>query len=399
MTNNKGILSLLIIGLVLVNLISLTSTTYASETTNNDETAVTEMYFFFTQGCKDCDEVKDFMDTMDQYYDVSYDGKIINSRVDIFMVDISDDENYAALHAYYNAYSVPEDRQFVPSIFIGDKHYMSAAEIKANLIKAIESGKGLDTETVTQEMIEASKESITLSGKSIAGVVGTGLLNGLNPCSISMILFLFSLLLTKNVNVLKLGFAFIIGKFITYILLGSIFYNLLLTLNIDWLNTLIKVILIVVLLGLSLMNFLDFISARKENYGKIKMQLPAKLRKINHKIIKRITDVKNQKKLLHMCFLIGVVISIGEFLCTGQIYLATIVYVLQNSDVFNAMSLIYLIMYSAAFTVPLIVITIIVHKTKSFFDITEIVRGKMHLIKLLNALFFLVFLIVVILWY
>lgn len=374
---------------------------YASEkaTTSDEDFATTEFVYFYTQGCVDCEAVAKFMDTMEEYYIVDHNGQKVKSKINIVKIDIGPDEGFEALYAFYDYYEVPEDRRFVPSIFIGDTHLMSAEEIKRELIGEIESGMGLIEDSITERTIDTSNTSITLSGKSIAGVLVTGLLNGLNPCSISMILFLFSLLLAKDVNVLKLGFAFILGKFITYVLLGSVFYNLLLTFNIDWLNSIIKVILIVLFLGLSIMNFLDFIAAKSENYGKIKMQLPTKLRKVNHKIIEKITSVKNQKKLLLMCFVIGIVISVGEFLCTGQIYLATIVYVLQNSEVFNMRSFMYLVLYSFMFTLPLIAITFAVHKSKSYFNLTELVRGKLHLIKLMNALFFLVFVVLVIFFF
>lgn len=397
-TSRKYIFILLLV-LLLSTLGGFSSYASDAEIEVDEEYATTEFVYFYTQGCVDCEAVSKFMDKMDDVYIVEHNGQQVKSKISILKIDIGPDEGFETLYAFYDYYEVPEDRRFVPSIFIGDTHFMSAEEIERELIDAIESGKGLVEDSVTAESIDTSNTSISLSGKSVAGVVVTGLLNGLNPCSISMILFLFSLLLAKDVNVLKLGFAFILGKFITYVLLGSVFYNLLLTFNIDWLNSIIKVILIVLFLGLSLMNFLDFIAAKNENYGKIKMQLPAKLRKVNHKIIEKITSVKNQKKLLLMCFVIGVVISVGEFLCTGQIYLATIVYVLQNSEAFNIRSFMYLVLYSFMFTIPLIAITFAVHKSKSYFNLTELVRGKLHIIKLMNALFFLLFVVLVIFFF
>ncbi len=359
--------------------------------------ADTTMVYFYIDGCKECKAVKEYMGTMSATYNVDYNGQEVYSVLKLVPYDIGTPEGLEAMYAYYEEYDVPEDRQFVPSIFIGDKHLLGEVEVKNKLVKHIEAGHGLVEETVTQEMIAKASKSVTLSGKNIAGVLVTGLINGLNPCSISMILFLFSLLLTRKVNVLKLGLAFVFGKFVTYVLLGSVFYNLLITFDIDWVNTAIKVLLVIVFLTISILNFLDFFAAKNERYGKIKMQLPAKLRKMNHNVIKKMTDVKNQKKLLVLCFVLGAIISVGEFLCTGQIYLATIVYVLQNSSVFDMKAFVYLVLYSTAFIVPLTIITIAVHKSKAYFNLSELVRGKMHLIKLINAIVFLVFVIVVIL--
>lgn len=62
-------------------------------------------------------------------------------------------------------------------------------------------------------------------------------------------------------------------------------------------------------------------AAKHENYGKIKLQLPTALKKINHGWIKRISGLENAWLLLLVSFALGVFISVGEFLCTGQIFL------------------------------------------------------------------------------
>lgn len=363
------------------------------------DSARTQMVFFYVNGCEECNEVKAFMDEMTPKYEVTYEGKKIESQIEILKYDSGDPVNFELLHRFYEAYNVPEDRQFVPSIFIGDVHLLGEMEVERDLIKHIRSGKGLVEASLTEAVLVGDETEITLSGQSIVGVLTTGLINGFNPCSISMILFLFSLLLTKKNNVLKLGLSFIAGKFITYLLLGTAFYSLLTKFNFDIMNSIVKVLLIIIFGGLAVMNFLDFLAAKSEKYGNIRMQLPTGLRKFNHKLIKRLTDVKNEGWLLLICFGLGVLISAGEFLCTGQIYLATILYVLQNSTGLNMTSLVYFILYCLAFITPLIVFTVIVHRSKGFFSLSEAVRGKMHIIKLVNALLFLTFLILVITLY
>ncbi|MFQ9396373.1 MAG: hypothetical protein ACLR2E_23055 [Lachnospiraceae bacterium] len=46
-------------------------------------------------------------------------------------------------------------------------------------------------------------------------------------------------------------------------------------------------ILIVLFLFVAVMNFLDFLSVRKSEYGKVRMQLPKKLRHLNHQMLKK----------------------------------------------------------------------------------------------------------------
>ena len=52
---------------------------------------------------------------------------------------------------------------------------------------------------------------------------GAGLLAGFNPCSISMLLMLFSILLTGQSSVLKNGILYLAGKYVTYLGIGLIF--------------------------------------------------------------------------------------------------------------------------------------------------------------------------------
>ena len=214
-----------------------------------------------------------------------------------------------------------------------------------------------------------------------------------------MLLFLISILLTKKVNVMKLGFSFILGKFITYILLGTIFYKLLMDLNINWINTVTKWILLAIFFTLFLYNLLDYFAAKNENYNKIRLQLPAILRKYNHSFIKKVDKIQNIYSLMAFCVVLGALISIGEFLCTGQIYLATIVYFLKSTSTFNLISIIYFVLYGVAFVIPLVIITIVIHKSKEFFSMSEAIRGKMHHIKFINMILFLLFFITVFIWF
>jgi cytochrome c biogenesis protein CcdA len=111
------------------------------------------------------------------------------------------------------------------------------------------------------------------------------------------------------------------------------------------------------------------------------------------------SKVENNKLLIPLCFALGVFISVGEFLCTGQIYLATIIFVFKNSEAFNLEAVSYFLIYGIAFVIPLIAITLLIHRGKEVFDVSEIVRDKLHIIKLVNALIFLIFAIIVLFYF
>ena len=98
-----------------------------------------------------------------------------------------------------------------------------------------------------------------------------------------------------------------------------------------------------------------------------------------------------------LSFGLGAIISVGEFLCTGQIYLATIT-VLQSGQALDFRAMIYFLIYGAAFVLPLILITVFIHKGREIFDLTEWMRERI-LIKLINAVVFILFGIIIWVWF
>ena len=199
-----------------------------------------------------------------------------------------------------------------------------------------------------------------------------------------------SLLLVKSVNIKKIGFDFIFSKFIMYLLLGTVMYNLLAFIPTESYIIITKVILGILIFGIALFNILDYFAAKHEKYGKIKMQLPSNLRDLNYKMIKKFTATNNKKKLVLVSMLLGMLISIGEFLCTGQLFLTTIVYVLKADSNLSLKAFIYLLVYVIAFIIPISIIFILIAKTKELFEISERIRESMPLVKLLTAFVLLV---------
>ncbi|NLM11413.1 MAG: hypothetical protein GX213_11675 [Clostridiaceae bacterium] len=144
-----------------------------------------------------------------------------------------------------------------------------------------------------------------------------------------------------------------------------------------------------------ILNIRDYFAAKNEEYNKILLQLPERLRKFDHNLIKTVSGIKNYKVFVPVCFILGVLIAAGEFLCTGQIYLATIVLMLQRSPYPDFNVAISFVLYGIAFVLPLLIITIILSKGKAAFEVSEAVREKMPLIKMINALFFLIFITII----
>jgi cytochrome c biogenesis protein CcdA len=97
-----------------------------------------------------------------------------------------------------------------------------------------------------------------------------------------------------------------------------------------------------------------------------------------------------------MSFLLGIVISVGEFLCAGQIYLATIAYMIQNQRALTLQAFLYLLIYDIGFVLPMLIITVMIERGRELFDISEVLRKKLPLIKLIFAIAFVLLAVAII---
>jgi len=362
--------------------------------------AKSTIVYFYVAPCASCEEVERFFSTLEKEYFIDTINGKRKSELLIKKYNISSGRNLELIREYFSAYMVPESEQKVPIVFIGDIYLQGEKEIQGKLLESVKAGYGLSTLLVEDNEIKTSLAHDTMENYQALGIFLTGLINGFNPCSISMLLFFLSMIIVKNRNVLNLGISFISGKFTAYFLLGTLFYSIFEKINGKGLykfNAVLKAVLLIISIFLILLNIRDYFAVKNERYDKVRVQLPAILRKLNHKWIKKVTAQENIKLLIILSFLLGIIISVGEFLCTGQIYLATIVYVLRTSDVFNVKAALYFLLYSLALIAPLTVFTFVIHKGREIMDVTELVRGKMHIIKLVNAAFFLVFALLILL--
>ena len=74
------------------------------------------------------------------------------------------------------------------------------------------------------------------------------------------------------------------------------------------------------------------------------------------------------------------------------------IYVAQYT-VLNLRAFTYLVIYDFAFVIPLIIITLLIDKGKELFDVSEVLRKWLPVIKLINAAVFIIIGFVVIFVY
>jgi glutaredoxin len=338
------------------------------------------LLLFTTYSCIECEEVKGFL-------------KGIESSVTIEEYNIGAENAVEILQTLYACYQVEDSKQHVPTVFIGNQVFSGKEEIITALSQDdtfSNATYGTFLETINQK---AGNENV--SKISYLTLFGSGLLAGFNPCGISMLLMLLSILLTAQSGVLRNGMLYILAKVITYFGIGLGAYFAVATVFSNELKNITRIftlVVAVIVLILAVLNIIDFRNVRREQYGKIHMQLPVKMRTFNHHMIKKMGNV-SEKFIPLLAFGLGIVISFGEFFCTGQIYMASILYMLRTHSESNLQIFSMFVVYIGAMSLPTIAVLLIINKTKTTNAVSEFMLRHMDLIKLFNSILFLSFFI------
>lgn len=337
-------------------------------------------------GCEVCQEVKD--------YGVL--SGLESQGVHITIYDVLRDPLMA--DTYAAVYGV-EGGKAAPIIFAGEKYYRGADEI----ISAFDSGE------IYIESFNPLKDLDSYQGRNfsfITGlllIIGAGLLDGINPCAIAMLLVFISMIgLTKNKKIAMIvSLAYILSIFVTYTVIGFGFLSIL-GLSRNSFHVIAPflygffALITMVLFGFTLY---DFIVTKNDEYGKVKNQLPKFIRKFNEKIIYKLSTVLDEKQnhpfaffwIIFIPVIIGILIGITEAACTGQIYITVLASLHANNPLgIGVIEIVYILVFNLMFVVPLIAIALIAIKSNSIMGISNFMREHLYVTKLVTAIFFLI---------
>lgn len=180
---------------------------------------------------------------------------------------------------------------------------------------------------------------------NIAIVTTTALLDSINPCAISVLLLTIGFLISlnkKKSEIFTIGFTYIIALYITYLLIGL---GVLQALTFFGFPHQLAIIGAIILFATALINLLGATIPKFP----IKLKMPDSSHSILAKFI--------QKATYPSMFVLGILVGLFEFPCTGGPYL-TILTLLHDKATFLT-GFFYLLYYNVIFVLPLIIILII----------------------------------------
>jgi len=309
-----------------------------------------KLIVFYSPGCRKCIEVRNKL--------IPEIEREFGGLIQIEYRDITNIDNYKLLLGLKEKYN-KEIEMELPVFFFEGKFLSGKLGIKNNLKPFVaESLKwpGKKEGLPAIDLVERFKNFTSIA------VISAGLIDGINPCAFTVIVFFISFLALqgyKKKELIVICLSFISAVFLTYLLIGLGIFNFLYQLKGFWILTRIFNISIgifsIVLGILALYDFLKFKKTR-DTEGLL-LQLPQSVKNRIHYVV-GLHYRKTQKHIFRLAItalFTGFLVSVLEAICTGQTYLPTITFILKTTDL-KLQALAYLLFYNFMFILPLLII-------------------------------------------
>lgn len=357
----------------------------------SEESQPVEILLFGTAHCHACQKIKaGIIPRVKEKY---------AGKIKIEDLDFDKPENLMRLMELEDKYDWHSKEDQTPTIFINGKFLVGSIDIETYLEMYIDSA--LSEKGYTP--FRGSNESVDLLSRfkafSPLAIMSAGLIDGINPCAFTVIIFFISFLTLQGYRrreIFAIALAFITAVFITYVLIGIGLFNFIFQLK-GYYNA-VKVLYIsgaalcFVLAGLAFYDYLKFKQTGRTE--ELVLQLPKGFKDRIQRIIglhyrkdkgSQAQDKgKNIWRLVLSAFTVGFFVSLFEAICTGQVYLPTIVFVLKSTHL-KLQALFYLLIYNLMFILPLWIIMLFAILGVSSGQFSSFVSRHMGIIKILMA--------------
>jgi|GEM_PF-441765 len=357
---------------------------------------------FYAVGCRSCMEVeRDVLSGIEAKY---------GEKIVIEKYDIGISKNYSQMVRLEKLYGAEDGH--VPEIIVSKYALIGKEKIRLGLDSVIEKAlsepRDLKTANFTKEDVVMSQapgvaEELILSrfaSFSVYTVGIAGFLDGINPCAFTTIVFFISFLALigyRKREMILAGSFFTIAVFMAYFLIGLGIFKFLRSLSaFNYLTFVINIAIGSLAFLLGILSVVDYLKFRKTGDSNTSiLQLPQSIKNKIHSIIGG--DFRPDKKSKQMtlikiawvAFTAGFMVSILESICTGQVYLPTIAYVLKIPDK-HIPALSYLLIYNLAFIIPLVIVFILGLFGATSKSFSKFMQGHFGFIKLSTAALFFV---------
>jgi cytochrome c biogenesis protein CcdA len=350
-----------------------------------------ELLVFHSPSCHNCVKIKESV--------MPGIEKEFKGSLKVVYLDITDIENYKTLLSLKEKYA-PSLKIEVP-LFYSSGRFLSAKDASIGKLSGFIRG------TLLKPALKgtlAQKIDLGAYFKTFAPltIVGAGLADGINPCAFTVIVFFVSFLALQGYRKRELvfiGSSFVFAVFLTYLFLGLGLFGFLYRLKGFWL--IIRAFNFSVGLFSILLAFLalyDLVKFKKTgNTDALVLQLPRVIKEKIHSVIglryrktplgQELPAAGGVLRLVAGAFTTGFLVSLLEAVCTGQMYLPTITFILKTTDL-KLSAIGYLLLYNLMFIIPLIFIFILSLAGATSAQFAKFIRRYLPAIKIIMAFMF-----------
>ncbi len=323
----------------------------------------TEIAFFYTYDCPHCRKAIKWLSTLNTAY----------PGLGVHKYEVKREEKNRALFAQYLAEHKAAPSGF-PTFFIGEEIIVGFAENRtpAEIITALDALAGNpgcpcdDKKEITVPLLGSiDPSSVSMLQFSLV----LGLLDGLNPCAMWVLMFLMGLLVyTQSARkMLLIGGIFVTASAVVYFAFMAAWFNLFLIIGHGrW----ITITLGVVAAGMGLVNIKEVFFFKQ---GVSLMITDSAKYKLAGKI-RRIINEKESAVMITATILLAIFVNLIELGCTiGLPAIFTRVLSAKQAGFWQKYG--YMAVYNAAYVIPLVVIVSLFVFTMGRYKMTEI-HGK-----------------------
>jgi len=354
-----------------------------------DDSKLAKLIFFHSPSCHKCIQVKqEVMPGIEKKF---------KDKINFQYCDVSQIENYKLLLGLLQ--KNPQGVKFqVPLFYLQGKFLTAGGQLNETLPNFITAGieRDLVLGSNPVDLIAYFKTFVP------AAIIFAGLSDGINPCAFTVIIFFISFLALQGYRkreLILIGLTFILAVFLTYLGIGLGIFNFFYRFAGFWVVTrLLNIIIGTSSIIFGILAIYDFIIFKKTGSTEgLVLQLPKSIKVRIHKVVgffyrKNLTEKQQALKpvlgkLLLSALVTGFLVSLLEAVCTGQVYLPTISFVLKSTSLKLA-ALGYLLLYNVMFIVPLIVIFVFSLLGTSSGQFSDFLKKRLGAIKILMAILF-----------
>ena len=338
--------------------------------------------YFFSSSCTECEKVGNHIKELTE----NYSPYIITWHHNLNQIS-----NYNLLVGMEQELESENNEPLV--IFVGSNYLCGAKSILKDLDSLLTkgmSGGGVSRWRAPQN--KSGKKNIKSRFDKFTWpiVIGAGLVDGINPCAFATLIFFASMLAcyrkTKT-EILVTTAVFAVGVGMTYGVLGLfLFSTIRYTINLSWFRIYLQIFLVgscLILFFLSLRDAYKYYISKNEE--KLFLKLPNKLRNKIHNTFHKYTG---RKIAFGGVFFAGVIVSLMESICTGQMYIPTLAIMAHQSET-QVTALAMLLVYNLMFILPLFILAFAVSYGVKSLMLTKLLRRNIIPGQIIQAVFFL----------